>query len=129
MTRRVDDPLALRDNVTMFGRDNMRIIRSRVRTGSPDFQKRHSEMSALVAELNEALAQARAGGGEKYTTRHQKRGKLLPRERIELLLDPGGHFLELLPLAGHGIRGVGTGAGGHDGDGKERCEDGLHGAD
>ena len=95
----------------MFGRDNMRIIRSQIRTNSPEYQQRHAEMSELVAELNGALAEARAGGGEKYTTRHQKRGKLLPRERIELLLDPGSHFLELLPLAGHGIRGVGTGAG------------------
>jgi acyl-CoA carboxylase subunit beta len=43
-----------------------------------------------------------AGGGEKYVARHRERGKLLIRERIELLLDPGGWFLELSPLAGWG---------------------------
>jgi acyl-CoA carboxylase subunit beta len=89
----------------------MRIIRSRIRTGSADFRKRQSEMTELVDKLAETLAEARAGGGEKYTTRHVARGKLLPRERIELLLDPGSHFLELMPLAGHTVRGTGTGGG------------------
>ena len=68
-------------------------------------------MSSLLGTINGALAEARAGGGEKYNTRHEGKGKLLPRERIELLLDRDSYFLELCPLAGHTVKGVGTGAG------------------
>jgi len=56
------------------------------------------KLAALEAEHQKALA----GGGEKYVDRHHKRGKLLARERIELLLDPDTAFLELSPLAGWG---------------------------
>jgi acyl-CoA carboxylase subunit beta len=55
-----------------------------------------------LAELDAEHAKAVAGGGEKYVARHHDRGKLLPRERIELLVDPGSAFLELSPLAGWG---------------------------
>ncbi|MDX2139334.1 MAG: carboxyl transferase domain-containing protein [Chloroflexota bacterium] len=54
---------------------------------------------ALVAELRERLAQARQGGGAKYQQRQREQGKLLARERIDRLLDPGAPFLELSPLA------------------------------
>jgi 3-methylcrotonyl-CoA carboxylase beta subunit len=54
---------------------------------------------ALLDELNERLDRARAGGGEKARARHHARGKLLARERVELLCDPGAPFLELSPLA------------------------------
>ena len=59
-------------------------------------------MLAKLAELDAEHAKAVAGGGEKYVDRHHARGKLLPRERIELLIDPGSAFLELSPLAGWG---------------------------
>jgi acetyl-CoA carboxylase carboxyltransferase component len=59
-------------------------------------------MLAKVADLDAEHAKAVAGGGEKYVERHHARGKLLPRERIELLIDPGSAFLELSPLAGWG---------------------------
>ncbi|HEY3015232.1 MAG TPA: carboxyl transferase domain-containing protein, partial [Nocardioides sp.] len=59
-------------------------------------------MLGKLAELDAEHAKAVAGGGEKYVDRHHARGKLLPRERIELLLDPGTAFLELSPLAGWG---------------------------
>jgi acetyl-CoA carboxylase carboxyltransferase component len=55
-----------------------------------------------LAALDAENAKAVAGGGEKYAARHHERGKLLPRERIELLVDPGSAFLELSPLAGWG---------------------------
>lgn len=55
-----------------------------------------------LADLDAEHAKAVAGGGEKYVERHHARGKLLPRERIELLVDPGSAFLELSPLAGWG---------------------------
>ena len=59
-------------------------------------------MLAKIVDLDAQHAVAVAGGGEKYVERHHARGKLLPRERIELLIDPGSAFLELSPLAGWG---------------------------
>jgi 3-methylcrotonyl-CoA carboxylase beta subunit len=58
---------------------------------------------ALVADLNEQLERVRQGGGEKARARHTSRGKLLPRERVDRLLDKGAPFLELSPLAAHGM--------------------------
>jgi acetyl-CoA carboxylase carboxyltransferase component len=55
-----------------------------------------------LAALEAALDEARAGGGEKWVTRHHARGKLLPRERIEMLLDQDSPFLELSPVAARG---------------------------
>lgn len=62
-----------------------------------------------MEEVLAAQVESRAGGGEKYNERHLSKGKLLPRERIELLLDKDSYFLELCPLAGYSVRGVGTG--------------------
>ncbi len=59
-------------------------------------------MLEKIVVLDTEHAKAVAGGGEKYVDRHHARGKLLPRERIELLVDPGSAFLELSPLAGWG---------------------------
>jgi acetyl-CoA carboxylase carboxyltransferase component len=59
-------------------------------------------MLEKLADLETEHAKAVAGGGEKYVARHHDRGKLLPRERIELLIDEGSAFLELSPLAGWG---------------------------
>jgi acyl-CoA carboxylase subunit beta len=63
---------------------------------------RRTAMLAKIAALDAEHAKAVAGGGEKYVDRHHARGKLLARERIELLLDEGSAFLELSPLAGWG---------------------------
>jgi acetyl-CoA carboxylase carboxyltransferase component len=63
---------------------------------------RREAMLARLADLDAQHAKAVAGGGEKYAERHRSRGKLLPRERVELLLDEGSAFLELMPLAGWG---------------------------
>ncbi len=59
-------------------------------------------MLEKLAALDAEHAKALAGGGEKYVTRHHERGKLLARERIELLIDPDSPFLELSTLAGYG---------------------------
>jgi acetyl-CoA carboxylase carboxyltransferase component len=59
-------------------------------------------MQERLAELADALTQARQGGGEKLVTRHHARGRLLPRERIELLVDQDSAFLELSPVAAWG---------------------------
>ncbi|MGW1555121.1 carboxyl transferase domain-containing protein [Streptomyces sp. NPDC002144] len=58
---------------------------------------------ALAEELRGKLAAARLGGGEKARARHTARGKLLPRDRVDTLLDPGSPFLELAPLAADGM--------------------------
>ena len=58
-------------------------------------------LAALAAELRERLAEVRRGGGERARTRHVERGKLLVRERVDRLLDPGSPFLELSPLAAY----------------------------
>src|SRR2546421_403847 len=60
-------------------------------------------MERLVTELRERLTKARQGGPERARERHTKSGKLLPRERVERLLDPGTAFLELSPLAAFGM--------------------------
>ncbi|MFF8785461.1 carboxyl transferase domain-containing protein [Streptomyces sp. NPDC015125] len=59
----------------------------------------------LAAELREKLASARLGGGAKARARHTARGKLLPRDRVDAVLDPGSPFLELAPLAAEGMYG------------------------
>jgi 3-methylcrotonyl-CoA carboxylase beta subunit len=59
----------------------------------------------LAETLREKLAAARLGGGEKARARHTSRGKLLPRDRVDTLLDPGSPFLELAPLAADGMYG------------------------
>ena len=69
-----------------------------------------------LVQLESALEQARAGGGEKAVTRHHARGKLLPRERVELLLDQDSPFIELSPVTAWGTEfppgaGVVTGIG------------------
>jgi 3-methylcrotonyl-CoA carboxylase beta subunit len=60
---------------------------------------------ALVADLNEKLAAARLGGPERSRARHVARGKLLPRDRVDSLVDPSSPFLELSPLAAHDLYG------------------------
>ncbi len=60
-------------------------------------------MAALVAELKSRLGAAALGGDQRSRERHKSRGKLLPRERVERLIDPGSPFLELSPLAAFGM--------------------------
>ncbi|WP_432478334.1 carboxyl transferase domain-containing protein [Nocardioides sp. GXQ0305] len=63
-------------------------------------------MRELVAELRERLARARQGGSESARRKHTDRGKLLVRDRVDRLLDPGSPFLELSPLAAYGMYGM-----------------------
>src|SRR6187431_1177395 len=65
-----------------------------------------SEMAALVDELRERTARAWQGGSESARTKHTDRGKMLARDRIDTLLDPGSPFLELSPLAAYGMYGA-----------------------
>lgn len=75
---------------------------TRIDTQSERFRANREAMLALLREVEAQLALARAGGGERSVARHRQRGKLLARERIELLLDRDSPFLELSPLAGWG---------------------------
>jgi acyl-CoA carboxylase subunit beta len=77
-------------------------LTSTLDTSSADYQANRESMLGKLAELDTEHAKAIAGGGPKYVERHRKRGKLLARERIELLIDPDSAFLELSPLAAWG---------------------------
>ncbi|MGE0492477.1 MAG: acyl-CoA carboxylase subunit beta [Vulcanimicrobiota bacterium] len=74
-------------------------IESRLSTRSDDYRANREAMQALVDELARRQATVIAGGGAKAQQRHRSRGKLLPRERVDGLLDPGTPFLELSTLA------------------------------
>jgi acetyl-CoA carboxylase carboxyltransferase component len=77
-------------------------LSSTVDIGGADFAANRSAMLDKLAEIDAEHAKALAGGGPKYIERHHKRGKMLVRERIELLVDEDSAFLELSPLAGWG---------------------------
>ncbi len=72
-------------------------------TGGDEFRANREHMRELVADLERRLERVRSGGGPAQVERHRSRGKLLARERIELLADPGAAFLELSPLAAEGL--------------------------
>ena len=77
----------------------MSVLASKLNTRSDDFRANTAAMRALVDDLNAKLAQIALGGGEAPRAKHLARGKLLPRDRVEMLLDPGTPFLEIAPLA------------------------------
>jgi acetyl-CoA carboxylase carboxyltransferase component len=77
---------------------------------SETYAENVDSMTAALAVLDKDLDRSRQGGGEKYTKRHLDRGRMLPRERVESLLDRDGWFMELSPLAGMDIEGGRPGA-------------------
>nr|XP_016940443.1 probable methylcrotonoyl-CoA carboxylase beta chain, mitochondrial [Drosophila suzukii] len=81
------------------------ILPSEVDKQSAEFKENASEMGRLVGELRNFTSQVLKGGGQKAIERHTSRGKLLARDRINLLLDKGSPFLELSALAGHELYG------------------------
>ena len=80
-------------------------IVSRLNPGSSEFKNNQTSMLNLVADLEKTVAEVALGGDEKARARHLKHGKLLPRERLQQLLDPGSPFLELSQLAAHQVYG------------------------
>ncbi len=80
-------------------------LTSSIDTSSEQYKKNAEEMAALEADLSEKLGLAALGGDERSRERHVSRGKMLPRDRVENLLDPGTPFLELSPLAANGLYG------------------------
>ena len=81
----------------------MPALETKLNARSADFQVNAAAMRALVGDLERQIDQAALGGGEAARAKHTARGKLLPRERVQMLLDPGTPFLELSPLAAHGM--------------------------
>jgi 3-methylcrotonyl-CoA carboxylase beta subunit len=81
------------------------VLISKIRRGEAQFDANADAMRALVAQLRERTAAAAQGGSDSARERHRARGKLLVRERIDLLLDPGAAFLELSPLAAYDMYG------------------------
>ena len=81
----------------------MELIESHLDTASDEFKANAAHHRSLAAGLKEKLETIRQGGGKAQMSRHKARGKLFVRERVEMLLDPGTAFLELSPLAAHGL--------------------------
>jgi 3-methylcrotonyl-CoA carboxylase beta subunit len=85
------------------GKTSMETLESRIDSSSQAFGENDAAQRELVEDLQQRLATAALGGPEKSRQRHINRGKLLPRERIDQLLDEGSPFLEIAPLAADGM--------------------------
>ena len=83
--------------------ESMPVLETKLNARSADFMANAAAMRALVDDLHVQLAKSAAGGGEAARAKHTARGKLLPRDRVQMLLDPGTPFLEIAPLAAHGM--------------------------
>jgi len=80
----------------------MDTLKSNINTGSKEFIENSKVMESLVSDLKKKIAFSQMGGGKEAIERHISRGKLLPRERINYLIDPGSPFLEFSSLAAYG---------------------------
>src|SRR5262245_59685984 len=78
-------------------------LQTGIDSSSDLFRANHARMSGLAEDLRSQVDRASFGGGEDARRKHTSRGKLLPREHIQALIDPGSPFLELSSLAGHGM--------------------------
>ncbi|WP_119153672.1 carboxyl transferase domain-containing protein [Caldimonas tepidiphila] len=83
----------------------MQALTSKINTRSEEFRANAAQMRALVDDLRTKAAQVALGGGEAARAKHVARGKLLPRERVDHLLDPGTPFLEIGQMAAFGMYG------------------------
>src|SRR5215469_11383130 len=81
----------------------MPILDTKLNPRSEDYRKNAAAMQEAVADLRARVAELSLGGGEEARRKHLSRGKLLPRDRVQLLLDPGTPFLELSQLAAYGM--------------------------
>ncbi|NIJ70091.1 carboxyl transferase domain-containing protein [Xanthomonas sp. 60] len=81
----------------------MSTLSTQLQASSETFQANRSALQAVVDDLHATLARVALGGSEAARQKHTARGKLLVRDRIDALLDPGSAFLEIAPLAAHGL--------------------------
>jgi 3-methylcrotonyl-CoA carboxylase beta subunit len=89
--------------VNIVMRTHVPALETQLNPRSSDFRANAAAMAALVQDLNDKVGKATLGGGEAARAKHAARGKLLPRERVQGLLDPGTPFLELSPLAAYAM--------------------------
>jgi 3-methylcrotonyl-CoA carboxylase beta subunit len=90
-------------NYAQEAKQDMSVIESRLNPRRDDFKANAAAMQALVDDLRGKVAKLAEGGGEAACAKHVARGKLLPRERVRMLLDPGTPFLELSQMAAYGM--------------------------
>lgn len=83
----------------------MAVIKTAINTKARDFVANSEHMLGLTQDLSALVARIKQGGGERNQQRHKARGKLLPRDRIDALIDPGSAFLEFSQLAAHNMYG------------------------
>ena len=83
----------------------MTIIKTKINPRSLDFVENSARMEELVRDLNDQVERIKQGGGKRYQERHIARGKLLPRDRIDSLLDDGSPFLEFSQMAAYKMYG------------------------
>ena len=81
----------------------MTVLKTKVNVRESGFEENREHLQAQVDDLRSLVERIKQGGGEKYQQRHKARGKLLPRERLDALLDDGSPFLELSQLAAHEV--------------------------
>ncbi|SVA52241.1 uncharacterized protein METZ01_LOCUS105095, partial [marine metagenome] len=81
----------------------MAVFNSVLDPATPEFQRNRADMLAKISELRNAVETVSYGGNDKARQKHLDRGKLLPRDRVNRLLDQGAPFLELSQLAGWGM--------------------------
>src|SRR5438445_755897 len=81
----------------------MTIIDSKLNVRSDGFKANAEAMQSIVDDLKEKIRKITLGGGEEASKKHVARGKLLPRDRVQMLLDPGTPFLEFSQLAAYGM--------------------------
>ena len=83
----------------------MSVLKSSINTRSPEFQANAEALRGLVGDLRDKAAEVALGGGAAARDKHTARGKLLPRDRVNHLLDPGTPFLEIGQMAAYGMYG------------------------
>ena len=88
------EPIQLKVRMPSGVLRDMDRLPTRIDRNSEDFIRRREFNIQLVEELKQKISQVKEGGGKKYVDRHRSRGKLLPRERIKEICDPGTPFLE-----------------------------------
>ena len=81
----------------------MSVLQSKIKTSSQEFQANKKHHDGLVQELKQKISEVQQGGGPKALKKHRDRGKIFVRDRISFLIDPNTPFLELSPLAAHGL--------------------------
>lgn len=83
----------------------MAVLKSSISTRDERYQENLASMQGILEDLSRQREKHASGGDQRSRERHVSRGKLLPRERVMGLIDPGTPFLELSPMAAHGLYG------------------------